>query len=195
MKIVLIIIIPLLVFCSGSGKMKQEAVNTGPTEDELANRELFNPNIFPDTFIISKPSFEDYKKVITSEIKAFNIYETYDSALYDSTITAPGFRIQIFMSPLSGVAEEAYMNAITTVMDQPVYKILDAPYFKIRVGNFINREDAEAYMESNLKRQYPNSWIVQTNVSPFASVPKILLDDSLLYADTTTVIVDTSAVF
>ena len=117
--------------------------------------------------------------------------QTADSTI-DSTISIPGYRIQIFSTKNRQEAEEAHINAIIAIIGEQVYRIFDPPFHKIRVGDFIKREDAESFKMQKLIKLYPGAWVVRTKVFPSKLAPRVLLDDSLLYTDTTRAIIDTS---
>ncbi len=77
-----------------------------------------------------------------------------------------GFRVQIFAFSSKDKAEAAKIEAQNT-LSLPVYidydPSTDGPY-KVRVGNFVNKEDAETYKEKLWKIGYPDAFVVQCPV-------------------------------
>ena len=82
----------------------------------------------------------------------------------ESDITS-GFRIQIFSSSTRGSAENAQMQARVQLTRDDVFIDFEPPYFKVRVGNFQTRNDAEILLEEVTKKGYETAFIVPTNFS------------------------------
>lgn len=82
------------------------------------------------------------------------------------TRTAPGYRVQIFAFAERSRAELAFNDAKLRV-NVPVYMEElpgdPAPY-KIRVGNFQTREEAEKYRDFLRQNGYPDAFIVQCEI-------------------------------
>ena len=76
-----------------------------------------------------------------------------------------GFRIQIFSSSTRESAENAQMQARTQLSRDDVFIDFESPYFKVRVGNFQTRNNAEISLEEVRKKGYETAFIVQTNSS------------------------------
>ncbi len=76
-----------------------------------------------------------------------------------------GFRIQIFSSSARGSAENAQMQARIQLARDDVFIDFEPPYFKVRVGNFQTRNDAEILLEEVTKKGYETAFIIQTESS------------------------------
>ena len=76
-----------------------------------------------------------------------------------------GFRVQIFSSSTRGSAEGAQMQARVQLARDDVFIDFESPYFKVRVGNFPMRNDAEILLEEVKKKGYETAFIVQTKSS------------------------------
>lgn len=76
-----------------------------------------------------------------------------------------GFRIQIFASSTqknaSRVADDARAAFTENVYVQHV-----APYYKVRIGDFLTREDAQALQAKALQKGYRGAFVVETMISP-----------------------------
>jgi hypothetical protein len=76
-----------------------------------------------------------------------------------------GFRIQIFASSTqknaSRVADDARAAFTENVYVQHV-----APYYKVRVGDFLTREDAQALQQRALQKGYRGAFVVETMIAP-----------------------------
>ena len=76
-----------------------------------------------------------------------------------------GFRVQIFSSSTRGSAEDAQIQARVQLARDDVFIEFEPPYFKVRVGNFQTRNDAEILLEEVKKKGYETAFIVQAKSS------------------------------
>ena len=76
-----------------------------------------------------------------------------------------GFRVQIFSSSTRGSAENAQMQARVQLARDDVFIDFESPYFKVRVGNFQTRNNAEKLLEEVREKGYETAFIVQTKTS------------------------------
>lgn len=81
--------------------------------------------------------------------------------------TADGFRIQIFASADRDVAENA-RNVAASRLNMPAYLDLDAGVYKVRIGDYVTRDQAAAALPSVRGQFYPDAWVVPARVN----VPK-----------------------
>ncbi len=81
-----------------------------------------------------------------------------DSARYQS------FRVQLSTSETYGESRHA-LQVAEEIFDQPVFLDYDIPYFKLRVGEFRTRSEADLYALKAKAAGYSNAWVVTVNVS------------------------------
>jgi len=86
------------------------------------------------------------------------------------TVTAPagkiyGFRVQIFASTTEKNATRVADDARTTFTER-LYVEFVAPYFKVRVGDCLTKEDAAVLKNKALKLGYKGAFIVETMINP-----------------------------
>jgi len=80
----------------------------------------------------------------------------------------PGFRVQIYFGNGNKAKEEAlrtrnYFNEQFTQYES--YIVFQTPYFKVRVGDFVNRY--EAYLAFHeISQKYPQAFLVEDLVNP-----------------------------
>jgi hypothetical protein len=91
------------------------------------------------------------------------------------TLANQTFRVQLFTSKLYGKAQRARTIA-EEIFDRPVFVDYEVPYFKVRVGSFFDRDQAEDYQQRARAAGYDNAWVVMVNLGTRTSPP---LYDSL----------------
>jgi hypothetical protein len=75
-----------------------------------------------------------------------------------------GFRIQIFSS--SNVDETTLMKnlALEKFVGDSIYVVYDAPVYKVRVGDFVNRYEANQRLPEFVEKGYRDAWIVPDRI-------------------------------
>ena len=97
--------------------------------------------------------------------KIFGITEMdiLDSIKNSRLATQNGFRLQIFES--SSVEEaNRLLNKNKKILTDSLYLIFEAPLYKIKYGNFVNKSDAEKVKKELLRKGYKNIWIVRSRI-------------------------------
>ena len=97
--------------------------------------------------------------------KIFGITEIsiLDSIKNSRLKTKSGFRLQIFES--SSVEEaNRLLNKNRKVLKDSLYLIFEAPLYKLKYGNYINKTDAENAKKQLLRKGYKNIWIVRSRI-------------------------------
>jgi hypothetical protein len=96
------------------------------------------------------------------------VEEAYTPA--ETPVAAPGqvygFRIQIFASSTTEGAGRVADDARAAFGNQSVYVDHVVPYYKVRVGDCLTREEAEAIRHQALNLGYVGAFIVETMISP-----------------------------
>ena len=100
-----------------------------------------------DTIIISKDPRLDILTQKQAEINKRTGMMT-SSGLYK------GFRIQVLSTTNRDEANKIKGDVLSRFNDQKAYLTYHSPYFKVRVGNFIKKEDAEKFRQQ-LNKYYP----------------------------------------
>ena len=76
------------------------------------------------------------------------------TAMMTSSGLYKGFRIQVISTSNRDQAFRIKSELLSRFPDQKSYTMYQSPYFKVRVGNFIKREDAEKFRKL-LNKYYP----------------------------------------
>jgi len=75
-----------------------------------------------------------------------------------------GWKVQLFSTTDFYRADTVYFQAIDDFIEQDVVKVFNSPYYKIRLGNCITREEAEDLLDRALDLKYRDAWIIRTAV-------------------------------
>jgi len=75
-----------------------------------------------------------------------------------------GYKVQLFSTTDFFKADTIYLKAVNDFIDQDVVKDFNSPYYKIRLGNCITREEAEALLNRALALRYRDAWIIRTPI-------------------------------
>ena len=79
-----------------------------------------------------------------------------------------GYRIQIFFGSGHRSKANAYEvreEFVEKFPDQSVYVTFKEPYYRVRVGDFRTRMEAEGLLE-RIRKDYPNAFAIQENINP-----------------------------
>ena len=74
----------------------------------------------------------------------------------DARRNMPGYRIQVINTSDRNAAITAKTKIYQLYPELKAYLIYQAPYFRLRVGNFKDKDEAEDYRKS-LSKEFPNS--------------------------------------
>jgi hypothetical protein len=80
--------------------------------------------------------------------------------------TIDGWRIQIFFESGNNakiLANRSRDRFLEIYPDQGAYLTFNEPYYKVRIGNFRTRMDAEGFLQ-NIISEFPTAYIVPDNV-------------------------------
>lgn len=77
--------------------------------------------------------------------------------------TAKGFRILVINTNKRNEATEAKTKLYTYFPELKAYLTYKSPYFRLKVGNFKEREDAEAY-QKKINKYFPNGVFVVNDI-------------------------------
>ena len=79
-----------------------------------------------------------------------------------------GYRVQVLATRYFERADSLAVIMKNTVNDS-VYVDFEAPNYKVRVGDFIDRESAESLQQDLVKMGYSSAWILRTRINSQAS--------------------------
>ena len=84
----------------------------------------------------------------------------------DTNITEiEGFRVQVFATQDRNRADEL-QGELNIKFNEKIYIIFEAPNYKLRVGDFLDRDDAELMRMKLVSSNFPSAWVVRTKIQP-----------------------------
>ena len=148
--------------CSSSSSLRHNG-ERGQETSKDGNRSLadYEATLDPADYdqeieVIEKINIEEARQRSSLEIPKDNLVIEEE--------VVQGFRIQIFSS--SGVDEATFIKdiAIQKFAGDSVYVVYDAPVYKVRVGDFLNRYEANQRLPEFTEKGYRDAWIVPDRI-------------------------------
>ena len=121
------------------------------------NKLKFNPNKLNDP----KINWPVIVNPINSEDETNDKVLSIDS----TTIVIEGFRVQL-LATRDRFSAEKFQSELEQIYNEKIYIIFEAPNYKVRIGNFIDRQSAEKMRKDFSKKGYPSAWIIRTKIEP-----------------------------
>lgn len=154
-KINLILSTLFLLFYSCAAPQKSTRSESGAVK----NFELMNEEFDPLSLREEDIQVED---VAVSSSAAEEAPESVESAVKDTLVT--GYRIQIVQTTDAEEAKNVQKEAILR-FNEDVYRVFDPPFYKVRVGNYLNWYDAEKVQKLAIQKGYRDAWVIRTKVN------------------------------
>ncbi len=156
----------VLFFAASCATTKKKEKVEPETEGAAKLDESFDPLILDDNDIHFKEpervktGTEQQPEYLPRQEEFNDLVPSPENKLVD------GYRIQILSTKDLESATRAKTIAEEQFSDIQVkfYLEFDSPYYKVRMGDFKSRENAEDIREVVRSRGYPKSWIVKTKV-------------------------------
>ena len=124
-------------------------INIGICQSDFIKPSDFedNPPTFPKVVM---PSFSSYDSVSPDSTEALNIFTR-------------GYRVQVMISQDENELI-TLKNNLEQSINHKIYIIFELPNYKLRIGNFINRKEAENIQKQILRLGYRTAWVVPTMI-------------------------------
>ena len=117
----------------------------------------FDPNKLNDPEL----NWPSIVNLINSEDRTNNKETNIDSTF----IIVEGFRVQL-LATRDRFSAEKFQSELEQVYNKNIYIIFEAPNYKVRIGDFIDRERAEEFRKDLSNKGYPSAWIIRTKITP-----------------------------
>lgn len=82
---------------------------------------------------------------------------------YRTATTLPGYRVQVLATPNRAVADSVRIYLMENFPEVSVYRLYEVPTYKLRVGDFLDRQAAEQWLEQH-RREFPGAFVVPDQV-------------------------------
>ena len=102
--------------------------------------------------------------IISSPLNSQNLI-TNKVSIDSTQFIIEGYRVQI-LATKQLVNAEKLQKDLSSILNQKIYIVFEAPNYKVRVGNFIDRSKAENFRKNLIKEGYQSSWIIRTRIEP-----------------------------
>jgi hypothetical protein len=142
-------------------ELKQEIKKSEPPPEKKLPLAEYEATLNPSDF---DQEVELVQKAHTEDKKVQKPLEIPKDSLVLQEEVVQGFRIQVFSS--SNVDDAGLMKTVVMekFIDDSVYVVYDAPVYKVRVGDFVSRFDANQRLPEFVEKGYRDAWIVPDRV-------------------------------
>ncbi len=153
-------IIVFITACSGPKSLtKSEQQSSEDVKSVGIANEFFDPLILDEEDL-------QIKKTISVESKSDKIQE--EAGISDSTQrkgeSVAGYRVQICALSDEQRAWEIHRLAVLKFVNEEVYLIYDSPYYKVRVGNCLTRQEADQLQQLAVEKGFDDAWVVRAKI-------------------------------
>ena len=105
----------------------------------------------------------DFNAVPVSLDNLYNELDEQSSQTVNSTQISEGFRVQLLSGRTPDVID-IDKNQLRLKYGYEVYLIYEAPFYKLRIGDFRTREEASCFCRILLKDGFSDAWIVKSPI-------------------------------
>ncbi len=147
---------------------EEEVVAPPPVEPVAEEQPIIEPIVPEEEVAVMPPPIEEEPAMPLPPPPPVAMEEAYTPT--ETPAAAPGqvygFRIQIFASSTTENANRVAEDARAVFGNQSVYVDHVVPYYKVRVGDCLTREEAERIRHQALNLGYVGAFIVETMITP-----------------------------
>lgn len=141
-----------------AGKKTQKPPAIEEPEKAVSNFDAMNESFDPTTLEDEDIVIEQAPEAATS---LDDLLSPEGQASEDSMVT--GYRVQLVQTTDPEEAREVQREAILK-FNEEVYRTFDPPFYKVRVGDFVNWYDAEKLQKLAIERGFKEAWVIRTKV-------------------------------
>jgi hypothetical protein len=113
--------------------------------------------VVPELYPVPSPGFDAIKDSLIASRRG--TAGGFDSSSF-SQAPIDVYRVQVFTSRLYVEANRERLLA-EEIFSLPVYLDFEVPYYKVRVGDFATREEAEKIIPEMTRIGYPETWVAR----------------------------------
>ena len=116
-------------------------------------------SIDPNTLIDYKPNWP----IVVNPFLDMENLKNNEDVRDTSEIIIEGYRVQVLVTRNTHSAD-SIRAVLSDKIDEDVYITYEVPYYKIRVGNCVDRKQAEELKLKLVELGYASAWIIRTRV-------------------------------
>ncbi|HIA30529.1 MAG TPA: SPOR domain-containing protein [Candidatus Marinimicrobia bacterium] len=116
-------------------------------------------SIDPNTLIDYKPNWP----IVVNPLLDMENLKNNEDVRDTSEIIIEGYRVQALVTRNTHSAD-SIRAVLSDKIDEDVYITYEVPYYKIRVGNCVDRKQAEELKLKLVELGYASAWIIRTRV-------------------------------
>ena len=116
-------------------------------------------SIDPNTLIDYKPNWP----IVVNPFLDMENLKNNEDVRDTSEIIIEGYRVQALVTRNTHSAD-SIRAVLSDKIDEDVYITYEVPYYKIRVGNCVDRKQAEELQLKLVELGYASAWIIRTRV-------------------------------
>ncbi|MBI4810870.1 MAG: SPOR domain-containing protein [Ignavibacteriales bacterium] len=163
------LLVILLVSCKTTKEIEKKDDSDRLLREFLVKYEkTFDPSVYD----------EDIQLVLEEEKREREAIEAAKVITIAPPETILGFRVQILFTPEIDQANQARDEITSLLPEEWSYVVYDAPYYKIRIGNFKDRAEANLMVRRLVGLGYKDAWIVPDKIikNPPPRPPEIFIE-------------------
>jgi hypothetical protein len=155
------LLLVILTGCSSSEGVRKSTTISSNERDHLVPasqyEKTFNPSDYDDEIEVVRKRHQVEQERVTME-------HQQDSVIVESELTQ-GFRIQIFASGSFDDANAMRQTAVQRLTEDSVYVVFDPPVYKVRVGDFRTRVEANQRLGVVSAMGFADAWVVGDKIT------------------------------
>jgi hypothetical protein len=140
---------------------KSEGASKSASSDRMI--EDFDPLTLNDDDIVISPK-DTGKTAKSVTAPSYNVLEEETGEKVD------GYRVQLVLTKSIEGANEVKKKAIFKFEDK-IYLVFEQPYYKVQLGDFESKKDAEALRDEAIAKGFPDTWVVRTQIEKTVDSP------------------------
>ncbi len=148
----------ILIGCAASGPEPPQRAQR-PKTQKNAPLDVFERDFAPSRYDVAIAEVESSSQRYTDKGR-----DTTNAAASRTVELIPGFRVQVMFSNSIDEASKVKSDVAILFPVDMVYMLYDSPYYKVRVGDYQERNSAAHALKILLDKGYVQSWIVPDRV-------------------------------
>lgn len=149
------LVVLIMSACSSPQKVTRPDAQAEQVRDFEKMNEDFNPVDLADDDL----GLENQSETAQNENDIIEMPVT----TVDDTI-GTGYRVQIIQTTDPEEAKDVERDAILR-FDYDVYRVFGSPYYKVRIGDFVNWSDAEKLQRLAIRKGFRDAWVIRTTIN------------------------------